>query len=155
MKYKCENELNTLEFKEFNVDKITFNNNKLVLYTNCGIARYNNSCNETLEERYISETELSFLNCTINKFYIEGSKYFNPNDVLIKETPDCIIDSKDYNSNLKKLNGGIIYFISGKFDTEGFNGEIAIDVEDDTYWIDIKCEKVIAGFDRFMNRVMN
>lgn len=154
MKYKCENELNTLEFKDFNADTVKFEKDKLFILTNGGIARYNNSCNETLEERYISESEISFLNCTIDKFYIEGAKYFNPDDVLIKEVPDKMIDANEYKESFAKLEGGVIYFISGKFDAEGFSGEIAIDVEEDTYWLNISCKKVIVGFDRFMNRVM-
>lgn len=153
MKYKCENELNTLEFKDFNADEISYTKNKLFILTNGGIARYNNSCNETLEERYISESEISFINCNINKFYIEGMKYFNPNDVLIKEVPDKDILVEEYSSELKKLKGGTIFFLSGKFDNTGFSGEIAIDVEEDTYWLSISAEKVIIGFDRFMNRV--
>lgn len=154
MKYQCENELNTLEFKDFNVSEIYYRNEKFFILTNGGIARYNNSCNETLEERYIADTEISFLECEISSFYLEGAKYYNPDDVLIKEVEDKIIHKEDYISTIKQLKEGIIFFLKGNIENDRYITEIAIDVEEDTYWITLSATKCIIAFDRFMNRVM-
>lgn len=157
MKYKCENELHTLDFKDFNVEEIKYTDNKLTLYTNGGVARYNNSCNETLEERYISECEIQFINCRIDKFILEGGKYYTADDVLIEEVPDTIIKQEEIKAILKKLKGedAVIFFLNGNTEGDNYKSELAVDLVNDTYWINITAEKVVVGFDRFMNRVMN
>lgn len=157
MKYKCENELHTLSFKDFNVEEIKYTDNKLMIYTNGGVARYDNSCNETLEERYISECEIQFINCEIEKFYLEGGKYYTADDVLIKEIPDEEIPNDKIKDTLKLLKGedAVIFFVSGKEESGRYKVEIAIDLVNDTYWMTLNADRAIIGFDRFMNRVMN
>lgn len=157
MKYKCENELHTLNFKDFNVEEIKYSDNKLVIYTNGGVARYDNSCNETLEERYISECEIQFINCNIDKFVLEGGKYYTADDKLIEEVPDKDVEPSEIKETLSKLKGedAVIFFLSGKQDSDKYIVEVAVDLINDTYWLNITSDKVIVGFDRFMNRVMN
>lgn len=157
MKYKCENELHTLNFKDFAISEIRMMDDKLLICTNGGVARYDNSCNETLEERYISECELQFIGYNIDKFILEGGKYFNADDVLIKEVPDTVIDKSEYADIFKKFKGedSTIFFLSGKQDGDKYKIEFAVDVINDTYWVNISVDKLVIGFDRFMNRVMN
>lgn len=157
MKYKCENELHTLSFKDFNILDIKYNDNKLTIYTNGAVAKYDNSCNETLEERYISECEIQMINCTIDKFFLEGGKYYDANDVLQKEVSDTEIDKNEYKQIFKKFctEESIIFFLSGKAEGDKYKTEMAVDIVNDTYWLNITTDKVIVGFDRFMNRVMN
>ena len=156
MKYKCENELNTLSFKDFTILEIKYENDKFTLMTNGAVVKYDNSCNETLEERYISETTLTFVDAKITKFVLEGGKYYTADDVLIKEVPDTEVNPAEYNDLFKKFleNEGTVFFV-GEKSGEGHVVEIAIDVVNDTYWITVEASKIIAGFDRFMNRVMN
>lgn len=154
MKYKCENELNTLSFKDFDVLEIKYENDKFTLMTGGGVAKYDNSCNETLEERYISETTLMFMDAKISKFILEGGKFFTADDVLIKEVPDTDIELNKYEETFNKLKEGTVFFV-GEKSGEGHVVEIAVDVENDTYWITVEASKIVIGFDRFMNRVMN
>lgn len=155
MKYKCENELSTLSFKDFGLSSISYANGKLTLMTDGGVAKYDNSCNEMLEERYISECEITFFDAKILRFYKEGGKYFDANDVLIEEFPDVDIEESDYNKMLKDLtNEGVIFFLSScKTEARPYY-ELAVDVINDTYWINIDASKVSVGFDRFMNKVI-
>lgn len=159
MKYKCTNELHTLNFRDFTVTGVVINNGNLTISSDGGVARYDNSCNETLEERYISATEIQFLNYTIDKFFIEGAKYFDANDVLLKETPDIDVEKVAYESTLKSLKDGKIFFLNEKKSESSDNKyvvELAVDIEEtnDTYWLIISTEKTVINFDRFMNRVM-
>lgn len=155
MKYKCENELSTLSFKDFGLSSVSYANGKLTLMTDGGVAKYDNSCNEMLEERYISECEITFFDAKILRFYKEGGKYFDANDVLIEEFPDVDIEESDYNKMLKDLtNEGVIFFLSScKTEARPYY-ELAVDVVNDTYWINIDASKVSVGFDRFMNKVI-
>lgn len=158
MKYKCENELNTMSFKDFNVLEISIDKDKLMLMTNGGVAKYDNSCNETLEERYVSETEIRIMDTKIESFYLEGGRYYNADDVLLKEEPDKPIEEDKYKETFKLLKGedATLFFIgSSKQDDGSYVYEIAIDVINDTYWIKLTGSRIIIEFDRFMNRVMN
>lgn len=155
MKYKCENELNTLCFKDFGLSSAVLANDKLTLLTDGGIARYDNSCNEMLEERYISECEITFYNAKILRFYKEGGKYYDADDKLIEEYPDVDIEPNEYVKMLKELTKeGVIFFLSsGKTDSRPYY-ELSVDVVNDTYWINIDSDKVSVSFERFMNRVI-
>lgn len=156
MKYKCENELHTFNFKDFGISEIKLSDGKINIYTEGGVARYDNSCNETLEERYISECEIQMINCQIDKFVLEGGKYYNADDVLLKEVPDTVIEKDKYQDTVNKFKEeGVIFFFSGKMEDGKYKTEMAVDVESDTYWLNITSEKVIVGFDRFMNKVIS
>lgn len=161
MKYKCENELNTLSFRDFLVQEINIKDGVFSLMTDGGVAKYDNSCNEMLEERFISETLIRIMDAEIVKFILEGSKYYNADDVLISEEPDKEIPESEYKTIFKKLTEGKIFFI-GEKSTERADKmheyEICIDIEGeiviDTYWITVKGSRIITEFDRFMNKVM-
>jgi len=162
MKYKCENELNTLNFRDFGVIEIGIVKDVFSMMTGGGIAKYDNSCNETLEERYIAETQIRILDAEIEKFFLEGGKYYDANDVLISEEPDTEIDKNEYKEIFKKMKEGTVFFIGEKSNVSEDGKkiyEICIDItlEDviDTYWIVVKGSKIVVEFDRFMNRVMS
>lgn len=164
MKYKCENELNTFNFRDFGVMDIGFANDTFSMLTGGAIAKYDNSCNETLEERYISDTQIRIVDCQIEKFFLEGGKYYDANDVLLSEEPDKEVEKSAYKEMFKKIKDGesTVFFVGEKsaVDENGLKTfEICIDIttEDtiDTYWLVIKGSKIIIEFDRFMNRVMN
>ena len=156
MKYKCENELHTLSFKDFSISSISFANNKLTIMTNGGIARYDNSCNETLEERYISECEITFFDANITRFFLEGGKVYNADDVLLKEIPDIDFAKEEFGEKLKLLANeeSVIFFLSSSKTEKCPYYEFAVDVVNDTYWLNIDASKVTVSFERFMNRVI-
>lgn len=154
MKYKCTNELHTLSFKDFTVTEVKSNNGNIIICTDGGVAKYDNSCNETLEERYISECEIQFMDAKIDKFILEGAKYYNADDVLLKETPDVDIEPSEFDNVLNKFKDGIMFFLSGREKDDRYIVEMAVDIEEDTYWINLNTEKTVVNFDRFMNRVM-
>lgn len=159
MKYKCENELNTFSLKDFDILDISYENGTFSFLLNGGVAKYDNSCNETLEERYISETHVRIMDAEIKEFFLEGGKYYTADDVLIKEVPDEAVSPEKYKEILKSLKEeGKLFFIGEKSadanaDTKTF--EISVDKVNDTYWITVSGSKIIIEFDRFMNRVMN
>jgi len=158
MKYKCENELNTLSFKDFDLVDIGCDNETLRIVTGGGIAKYDNSCNEMLEERYISEAEIRIMDAEIVSFYLEGGKYYNADDVLIKEVADEEVSKEDYKSVFRTLKDGesTVFFIGcSKKDDGSFVYEIAIDIVNDTYWLKATGSRIIIEFDRFMNRVIS
>lgn len=173
MKYKCENELNTLSFKDFGLIDIDYNDERLLIVTDGGIAKYDNSCNETLEERYIAETQIRIIDARIDDFYLEGGKYYDADDKLIEEYPNKPISHEMYKAVFRKMknveNETRVFFVGEKSKrnddvkkeaVEGieeypYTYEIAIDVVNDTYWMSISGSKIIVEFDRFMNRVMS
>ncbi len=155
MKYKVTNNLDKFDFKDFDLNEIALEKDSLRIEMAGGIARYNNPCNEKYVDCYIAETELRFLNPSIDRFFLEGSKYYNANDVLIEEIPDKELSELEYQSKLKSFNNSRLFYIEGVEKEENkYKCQISIDTEsEETYWIVVSCEKVVIGWDRFMNRV--
>lgn len=171
MKYKCENEISTLSFKDFGLVDIDYNDERLLIVTDGGIAKYDNSCNETLEERYIGEAQIRIIDAMIEDFYLEGGKYFDADDNLIEVYPDQPITHERFKAVFKKIKAeeseARVFFVGEKHNRDEMNTpstgdeeakrhmfEIAIDAVNDTYWIKVSGKKIVVEFDRFMNRVM-
>ena len=120
-----------------------------------GIAKYNNPCNTKFVDCYIADTQIRIKRPEIRRLFLEGPKYYDANDVLLEEVPDRDIPADEYEETLARLVNGKIYTFQEKAGS-GENDricEIAIDVEDDTWWLEIGYEKIIVEWDRFRNRV--
>lgn len=157
MKYKCVNELDKFIFRDAEVKKCEYCPELLKLEAAGVAAKYDNSCNETLTDRYIDATTVRFKNPLITKFFLEGAKYYDANGVLEKEVPDQDIPVEEYEKTFRILNGGSIFVLTPKKAVrEGkLCCEAAVDVgEEDTYWFEIEFDKVVAEWNNFLNKVM-
>ncbi|MCD7865276.1 MAG: hypothetical protein LUG54_04540 [Clostridiales bacterium] len=155
MQYKCVNELDKFDFGEATVLALSLTGDTWYMELSGGIAKYNNPCNTKYVDCYIAATQIRMKNPAISRFFLEGPKYYDANDVLLEEVPDRDIQAEAYEETLKQLVSGEVYTFRDK-DSAGGNGrncEIAIDVGDDTYWLEIAYEKIILEWDRFQNRV--
>ncbi|MCD8045979.1 MAG: hypothetical protein LUE90_04975 [Clostridiales bacterium] len=155
MRYKCVDELDKFDFKEAGVTALRVDDDTLSIDLSSGIAKYNNPCNTKYVDCYISDTQIRIKNPKITRFFLEGPKYYDANDVLLKTVPDRDILPEVYEETMDRLASGEVFLFRER--TEGGkNGgscEIAIDVEDDTYWLETEYEKIIIEWDRFRNRV--
>lgn len=155
MQYKCVNELDKFDFQEAMLEAMDLETDVLCVALSSGIAKYNNPCNTKYVDCYIAETQIRLKNPCVDRFFLEGPRYYDANDVLLEAVPDQEIPPAEYRVTIQKLITGKVYTFREK-NTSGDTGrccEIAVDVGDDTYWIEIRCEKIIVEWDRFRNRV--
>ncbi|MCD8230848.1 MAG: hypothetical protein LUD14_03330 [Clostridiales bacterium] len=155
MKFKCVNDLDKFDFNEAEITTLKTDGDALLLETSSGIAKYNNPCNTKYVDCYIADTQIRMKNARITRFFLEGPKYYNADDVLLEAVPDKDVLEEDYEKTMKMLVSGAIYVFreTGNPSEDVRTCEIAIDVEDDTYWIEAECERIILEWDRFRNQV--
>ncbi|MCD8365935.1 MAG: hypothetical protein LUC83_09060 [Clostridiales bacterium] len=156
MQYKCVNDLDKFDFHEASLDALDLEGDVLCAILSSGIAKYNNPCNTKYVDCYIAETQIRMKNPRITRFFLEGAKYYDANDVLLEEVPDQEIPPEEYEATMQKLVSGEVFTLCKKDSGSDGNGgccEIAVDAEDDTYWMEIEYEKIILEWDRFRNEV--
>lgn len=155
MQYKCVNDLDKFDFQKAVLESLSLDDDQLCIALSSGIAKYNNPCNTKYVDCYIANTQVRIKKPQILRFFLEGAKYYDANDVLLEEVPDQDIPSEEYERTMKKLVSGEVYTFREKT-TSGDSDqcyEIAVDVADDTYWIEIAFEKIILEWDRFRSKV--
>ena len=119
-------------------------------------AKHNNPSNDTLTDRYLDDTELRFKSPVITRFLLEGAKYYDANNVLQREVPDQDIPEEQFKEIFRKIQeDGKVFVVTPK---PAKNGgacccEIAVDVEEDTYWIEVEFEKAVVEWEHFLNKV--
>lgn len=154
MKYKCVNNLDTFVFHDARVEKSAYNPGVLEMEFLGAVAKFNNPCNETMADRYIDNVTFRAKNPTITKFFLEGAKYYNADDVLEREVPDEDVTEDAYTETFRSLKDGYVFVLNEKkAEEEGkICFEAAVDVEDDTYWVEVVCDKVVLEWNNFQNR---
>lgn len=155
MKYKCVNELDTFSFWGAQVQKCEYNTDLLMMEVVGVVAKYSNPCNETFADRYIDKTCVRFKNPNIRKFFLEGAKYYDANNVLQEEVADQDVAEDAYEETFHFLEGGAIFVMTPKDAAQEGKlcCEIAIDVgEEDTYWIEAEFDRAVLEWNNFLNK---
>ena len=154
MKYKCVNDLDKFSFRDAQMKKCEYNPGLMNWEIVGAVAKYNNPSNDTMVDRYIDTTYVRLKNPVITKFILEGAKYYDANGVLQKEVPDQEIPKEDYQKIFGLLTDVCIFVITPKAASQGgqFCCEVAVDVEEDTYWFEVEYEKVILEWEHLLNK---
>lgn len=155
MKYKCVNKLDKFGFQDAGIISCNYKDDTLSLELEGMIAKYDNPHNQKFEDCYITATQIRFKEAKIIRFFLEGAKYYDANDVFLEEVPDTDILPEAYMETIEKLINGVVFMVREKSTAQDENKccMIAIDVEEDTYWLEMEYEKVVVEWDRFMNKV--
>ncbi len=155
MKFKCVDELDKFGFSESEVRSCTCTEECLKLELDGVIAKYNNPCNQRYQDFFIATTQVRLVKPEITKVFLEGRRLFDANDVLLKEIPDVEIEKNQYGEIFRKLTDGIVFMLREQAEqaTGQRSCEIAVDVGDDTYWLEVCFEKSVAEWDRFVAKV--
>lgn len=159
MKYKCVNELDKFIFCDAEVKKCEYSSEQLLAEAVGVVAKYDNSCNETLTERYIDAACMRLKNPVITKFFLEGAKYYDANGVLQKAVSDQDIPTGDYEKTFRLLEGGSIFVLTPKAASQEGKMccEVAVDVgeeDTDTYWFEVEFDKAVVEWNNFLNKTV-
>jgi len=161
MKFKCVDELNKFGYGDAEVGTVEYSSDLFRMTVSGLISKYNNPCNNRYQDCYIKEAYLRFTGATITRFFKEGMKYYDANDVLLDEIPDTAIAPEEYAKILKMMTGSC--YMYGILDKGLQNDgrricEVGIDIEDeeencDTYWIELNYDSFIVEWDRYAGKV--
>lgn len=162
MKYRCVDHLDKFYFRDARMQKCGYRDGQMTWTLTGAVARYNLPVNETMTDRYIDTAQIRFKGAAITKFFLEGARYYDANDVLQREIPDTDIPEEDYEKIFKLFTNSVIFWVKEKEPSAGGNCccEVGIDVTDaetedtSTYWMEIEYEKVVTEWEHFLNKAM-
>uniref|UniRef100_UPI004026B620 hypothetical protein n=1 Tax=Coprococcus sp. TaxID=2049024 RepID=UPI004026B620 len=123
----------------------------LELYVEGAVVKDNNSQNEYYTDKYADQMEIRFKNPVIEAVLLEGHKYYDANDNLIEEVPDQKLAEDEYEKIFGKFKENYIFY-GGKPETDKKCYQMIVDVDEDSYIVSFYYDKVIAGWNHFLNK---
>lgn len=157
MRFETKNNLHLFNFEEVTLKEIEYTDKTFTMVLEALIVKGKNPNNEECVDRFAATSNLRFVNASLEKMVKEGYKYYDANGKLLDEKPDEIVPMVAVDGLLKQMQDVALFDVIALKETEGeYIYQLGIDLnEEDTYWLDIKCESTIVEWERFMNRVMS
>ena len=123
----------------------------LEFYVEGAIVKDNNSQNEYYTDKYADQMEIRFKNPVIEAVLLEGHKYYDANDNLVEEVPDQKLAEDEYEKIFGKFKENYIFY-GGKPEADKKCYQMIVDVDEDSYIVSFYYDKVIAGWNHFLNK---
>lgn len=123
----------------------------LEFYVEGAVVKDNNSQNEYYTDKYADQMEIRFKNPVIEAVLLEGHKYYDANDNLVEEVPDQKLAEDEYEKIFGKFKENYIFY-GGKPETDKKCYQMIVDVDEDSYIVSFYYDKVIAGWNHFLNK---
>ncbi len=155
-KFYSVNEIDKFDYKDCYITNILFGDS-IQIEVEALIVKAGNSMNTNYTDSYAATTMIELTNAKISAGCIDGYKYYNANDELIRSVEDKPLNADECGKVLKDAVGDYLYNMEKTGDGVILNIE-TIDEENsntvgDSYTIDIKCTDVNIGWDKYLNRV--
>lgn len=123
----------------------------LEFYVEGAVVKDNNSQNEYYTDKYADQMEIRFKNPVIEAVLLEGHKYYDANDNLVEEVPDQKLVEDEYEKIFGKFKENYIFY-GGKPEADKKCYQMIVDVDEDSYIVSFYYDKVIAGWNHFLNK---
>ena len=123
----------------------------LEFYVEGAVVKDNNSQNEYYTDKYADQMEIRFKNPVIEAVLLEGHKYYDANDNLVEEVPDQKLSEDEYEKIFGKFKENYIFY-GGKPEADKKCYQMIVDVDEDSYIVSFYYDKVIAGWNHFLNK---
>ena len=123
----------------------------LEFYVEGAVVKDNNSQNEYYTDKYADQMEIRFKNPVIEAVLLEGHKYYDANDNLVEEVPDQKLAEDEYEKIFGKFKENYIFY-GGKPEADKKCYQMIIDVDEDSSIVSFYYDKVIAGWNHFLNK---
>ena len=123
----------------------------LEFYVEGSVVKDNNSQNEYYTDKYADQMEIRFKNPVIEAVLLEGHKYYDANDNLVEEVPDQKLAEDEYEKIFGKFKENYIFY-GGKPEADKKCYQMIVDVDEDSYIVSFYYDKVIAGWNHFLNK---
>ena len=123
----------------------------LEFYVEGAVVKDNNSQNEYYTDKYADQMEIRFKNPVIEAVLLEGHKYYDANDNLVEEVPDQKLAEDEYEKIFGKFKENYIFY-GGKPEADKKCYQMIVDVDEDSYIVSFYYDKLIAGWNHFLNK---
>ena len=153
MKYNSVDEIDTISFRDAAIVRCVFSAKQGILEFELdgAMVRENNSANELFSDRYVRDMQVRFVNPEVEAILLEGHKYYDANDNLVEEVPDQELAEDEYEKIFGKFKENYIFY-GGKPEADKKGYQMIVDVDEDSYIVSFYYDKVIAGWNHFLNK---
>lgn len=159
MSYKSENVLETFSFKDAYITHFEFDGKQMDIALDGVIIRAENENNANFTDSYAKGFVLSLEDVQIKGAYKEGFKYYDANDVLLREVPNEDMEVSAFLKLLKSLEEPYFYGVK-KLTSEGEDYFYEFGIEErceleagSTYWFQVQYKNAVTTWEGYLNRV--
>lgn len=156
MRYQCVNEPETISLHDAEIQKFEYQGQgqpaALTMELTGAVVKAENSQNEYYTDKYVDLMQIQFRNAVLETVLLEGHKYYDANDKLLEQVPDTEVEPERYAELFRKFVHAYIFY-GGNPDGEEKLYQMIIDVEEDSYVVSLRYEKLVVRWERFLNKV--
>ena len=149
--YKSVDELEHFRFDDCQIDTFAVTENGVELMVEALIVRADNSQNTNYTESYAGTTKIRITDGKLIRCVRDGYKYYDANDNLVEEVPDQKLAEDEYEKIFGKFKENYIFY-GGKPEADKKCYQMIVDVDEDSYIVSFYYDKVIAGWNHFLNK---
>lgn len=161
MGYQSVDEIEKFSFEDCKISKFQVRENQIDMELEALIVKPDNSQNTNYTESYAGTTKVKLTGGKILSGFKDGYKYYDANDVLIKEIPDETLTAEQLEKFPKTCEGAFLFsMVKTKQENDIYYYEMGIEFEDeedntvaDSYQLTISFEKAIFIWEQYLNRV--
>lgn len=163
MAFQSINELEQFRYDDCIISELTIADSQIKITVDALIVARNNSQNTSFTESYADTASVRLVAGKLVSAVREGYKYYDANDVLLREVPDEPLEKDAIDAVIKMCEGAYMYSVEKEQEIDGkpcysFGIELADEAEcamGDSYRLSIVFEKAIVSWERYLNRVQN
>lgn len=163
MGFKSVDEIEQFQFDDCRISRFELTDAGISLELEALIVKSNNSQNTNYTDSYAGTTYVRLIDGKITDGVKDGYKYYDANDVLIREVPDTALSEEEIQAFPKLCEGAYLYVLEKDREENGlyyYNmGVEFVDETDnttaDSYSLHIVFSKAVFEWERYMNRVQS
>ena len=161
MAFQSIDEIEKFSFEDCKISKFQVEESQIYMELEALIVKPDNSQNTNYTESYAGTTKMSLTGGKILSGIKDGFKYYDANDVLIKEVPDQPLTPEQLEKFPKTCEGAFLFsMVKTKEEDNIYYYEMGIEFEDeedntvaDSYQLTISFEKAVFTWEQYLNRV--
>lgn len=161
MAFQSINEIEKFSFEDCKISNFRVMENHIYMELEALIVKPDNSQNTNYTESYAATTTVKLAGGRILAGIKDGFKYYDANDVLIKEVPDEELNEEQLKVFTVKCEGAYLYALTKEKEEKDLcyytMGVEFADEEDnttaDSYQLKLCFEKAVFSWDTYLNRV--
>lgn len=163
MAFQSINELEQFRYDDCVISELFVEDTQIKMTVDALIVGRNNTQNTNFTESYADTTNIRLQGGRIIAAVKDGFKYYDANDVLLREIPDSPLDEEEIKAFPKMCEGAYMYSVEKEAEVDGklcytFGFEFVDEEESamgDSYRLTIAFEKAVVSWDRYLNRVQS
>ncbi len=163
MSFKSVDEIEQFRFDDCQISRFELNDTGIGLELEALIVKSNNSQNANYTDSYAGTTYVRLVDGRIIDAVKDGYRYYDANDVLIREVADTALSEEEIKAFPKLCEGAYLYVLDKDKEENGmYYYTLGVEFADETdntmadsYSLHIVFSKAVFEWEKYMNRVQS